>query len=552
MKDNTNNNIPKQKLNFEDLDNGDKALVEKALSGGYSRRGALKIMAVTGVTLATAENLLSTGGAAMAATPKKGGTVRFSASQHGPDDNMDPAQFTSSIDYARGRSHYNSLTQLGGDLVPQPELAESFGPNSDASEWTFKLRKDVNFHDGTPLTADDVLWSMNRHLGEKSTSVVKDVFSSVKEWKKVGRHEVKAIMNSPNSDLPALLGIFQMKVIRNGTAGNRVKENGKIEHNGTGPFVMEYFSPGEKSVSKRNENYWREGANLDSIEITAITDPIARVNALVAGDFQLIMDVDPKSIRQVENADGVHLNSLAAGAYNGICAMQNAAPGNNADFVKGMKYIQDRERIVKRILKGHGSIGNDQPIMSAYGPDWCSELTQRQYDPDKAKFHFKKSGISTAELFVAPVGLGVEDTCLLAQANCAKIGFDLKLKKVPTDGYWGAVWMKEPLNVTSWNMRPTANAMLSIAFAPGAAWNDTLWNNKRMGELLTLSQAETDPDKRHAMFCEMQTLVNDECGMIIPAHINIVDGVSDRVQGIPKNPLGNLGALEFPEYCWLT
>ncbi|MCP4764702.1 MAG: ABC transporter substrate-binding protein, partial [Gammaproteobacteria bacterium] len=131
-------------------------------------------------------------------------------------------------------------------------------------------------------------------------------------------------------------------------------------------------------------------------------------------------------------------------------------------------------------------------------------------------------------------------------------GFDLKLKKVPTDGYWGAVWMKEPLNVTSWNMRPTANAMLSIAYAPGAAWNDTLWNNKRMGELLVMSQAETDPDKRHAMFCEMQTLVNDECGMIIPAHINIVDGVSDRVQGIPKNPLGNLGALEFPEYCWLT
>ena len=329
MKDDTSKNIPKQELDFKDLDNGDKALVEKAVSGGYSRREALKIMAATGVTLATAENLLSTGGAAMAATPKKGGTVRFSASQHGPDDNMDPARFTSSIDYARGRSHYNSLIQLGGDLVPQPELAVSFEPNSDASEWTFKLRNDVNFHDGTPLTADDVVWSMNRHLDENSTSVVKAMFNSVTEWKKVGRHEVKAVLNSPNSDLPALLGLQNMKVIRNGTAGNKVKEDGTIEHNGSGPFVMEYFSPGEKSVSIRNENYWREGANLDSIEITAITDPIARVNALISGDFQLIMDVDPKAIRQVEEADGVHLNSQPAGAYNGICAMQNSAPGNN-------------------------------------------------------------------------------------------------------------------------------------------------------------------------------------------------------------------------------
>jgi peptide/nickel transport system substrate-binding protein len=112
--------------------------------------------------------------------------------------------------------------------------------------------------------------------------------------------------------------------------------------------------------------------------------------------------------------------------------------------------------------------------------------------------------------------------------------------------------MKEPLNVTSWNMRPTANSMLAIAFAPDAAWNDTLWSNARMGELLTLSLAETDPDKRHAMFCEMQTLVNEECGMIIAMHVNLLDGLSDRVQGIPDNPISNLGGMDFPEFCWLA
>jgi peptide/nickel transport system substrate-binding protein len=111
--------------------------------------------------------------------------------------------------------------------------------------------------------------------------------------------------------------------------------------------------------------------------------------------------------------------------------------------------------------------------------------------------------------------------------------------------------LKEPLNVTSWNMRPTANSMLGIAFAPGAAWNDTHWNNARMGELLTLSLSEIDPDKRHAMYCEMQTLVNNDCGLIIPAHTNILNGVSDRVKGILSNPLGNAGTPEFPEFYWL-
>ena len=133
---------------------------------------------------------------------------------------------------------------------------------------------------------------------------------------------------------------------------------------------------------------------------------------------------------------------------------------------------------------------------------------------------------------------GIEEWTLLMQNNLKKIGFDLQIKKVPTDGYWGAVWMKEPLNVVSWNMRPTANAMLAIQFAPGAAWNDTFWNNDRMGELLKAQLAETDPDKRHAMLCEMQELVHTGSGMVIPAHVNILDGVSDRIQGGPQRPGG--------------
>ena len=244
---------------------------------------------------------------------------------------------------------------------------------------------------------------------------------------------------------------------------------------------MESFEPGVKSVHKRNENYWREGGNLDAIEITAITDPLARVNALLAGDIQLATSIDPKAFRQIESADGVTLLSTPAALQLGICCLKNAAPGDNDDFVKGMQYIQDRERIVKRVLKGKGSIGNDTPIMAAHGPDFCSELPQRGFDPDKAKFYFEKSGYSSAELFVAPVTPGIEDAVLLAQANCAKIGFDLKLKKVPTDGYWGAVWMNEPLNVVPWNMRLTANSQMAIKFAPGASWNDVYVNNYGMG-----------------------------------------------------------------------
>lgn len=534
---------PKSITSYQDLSTYDRALAEKAVKSGHSRRDVLKLMAVTGVSMAVARNILSSAGTAMAATPKKGGSVRMASNLHGPDDQLDPILFTSSIDYVRGRATYNSLVQHSDDLVPQPELAESFAPNADASEWTFKIQKGVTFHDGSPMNADDVVYSMQRHQGEDSKSTIKSVLASVGEWKKVGSHEVKAVMNTPNADLPTLLGLFQTKIVKNGTTG---------EGNGTGPYTLESFEPGVKSLHKRNENYWREGGNLDGFEITAITDPGARVNALISGDIQMATVIDPKAFRQIEAAPDVTLLSTPAALQLGICCLKNAAPGDNNDFVKGLQYIQDRERIVNKVLKGKGSVGNDTPIMSAHGPDFCSELPQRAFDPDKAKFHFDKSGVSSAELYVAPVTSGIEDATLLAQANCAKIGFDLQIKKVPTDGYWGAVWMKQPLNVVTWNMRPTANSQMAIQFGPGAAWNDTYWHNDRMGELLKMSLSEIDPAKRHDMYCEMQTLIHEGSGMVIPAFSNINDGIANNIMGMPKVPLGPLGALEWPERIWLA
>ena len=533
-------------LNFRDLTQADKDLVDKMVKGGsgeVTRRDALKLAMVTGVTLTAAEQLLTDGKQVLAATPKKGGSLRMASNLHGPDDQLDPIVFTSTIDYTRGRTTYNSLTQIGEGLVPNPDLAESFEPNSNATEWTFKIRKDVTFHDGKKLTADDVIYSMKRHQGEDSKSVIKSVLASITEWKKTGPYEVKAILSGPDADLPVLMGLYQAKIVQNGTTGAGI---------GTGPFVMESFQPGVKSVHVRNQNYFREGPYLDGLEITAITDPVARVNALLAGDMQIIAQVDPQAFRQIESSSSAKLLSVPAALQMGICCLKNSEPGSNDDFVKGMQYIMDRKRVVKRILKGKGTLGNDTPVSIAHGADFCSELPQREYDPDKAKFHFKKSGYSSAELFTAPVMSGIEDMCLLAQANCAKIGFDLQLKKVPTDGYWGAVWMKEPLNVVSWNMRPTANSQLAIQFAPGAAWNDTYWNEPRMGTLLEQARSEIDPVKRHKLYCEMQELVHNGSGMVIPAFSNVNDGLANNVMGIPQVPTGQVGGSEWPEYTWLA
>ena len=282
------------------LESTDKARYRKAIESGWSRRDVMRLITASGFTAAAAHQIFSDQQAAIAATPKKGGTVRVALNAHGPDDTLDPSLFTSGLDYTRGRIVYNNLTQLDESLTPQPELAESFEANADATEWTFKIRKGVEFHDGSKLTADDIVYTMNRHLGEDSASVFKSMLAPVTEWKKVGTHEVKAVLSSPNSDLPAILALFQAKVIKNGTKGEGI---------GTGPFTVESFEPGVRSVHKRNENYWREPAHLDAIEANAITDPVARVNAVVSGDIQMAGTVDPNSFRQIEESPNAKLLS---------------------------------------------------------------------------------------------------------------------------------------------------------------------------------------------------------------------------------------------------
>ena len=537
--------IVSDKPEIDLLDSSDCRFLLDALNRGMSRRQALSWMMAGGLTAATAGSLFTQAGSVLAATPKKGGKLTFASDLHGPPDTLDPGLNTSTIDYTRGRSHYNSLCQINDDLSTRSELAEEFSSNANATEWTFKLRKGVKFHDGSSFTADDVLYTMSRHYGEKSTSTAKTLVAGVKEWKKVDQYTVKAILDGPNADLPVILGTPQFKMIKNGTTDFQ-------NPTGTGPFKLVEFSPGVRSLHVRNEDYWREGANVDEIEITAITDKVARTSALISGDINLMQALDPKAIKQIEGSPGVGIWSVPSGAYMGICCMTHTSPGNNHDFVMAMKHMQRREKMVRSILKGQGTVGNDHPINIAYGADHCSELTQYKHDLDKAKFHLKKSGITTAELHVAEVGPGMTDICLVTQREAQKVGLDLKIKKVPNDGYWGAVWMKTPLNVVTWNMRPTANVMLNLAFAPDAPWNDTLWKDKRMGKWLKEARAATDPAKRHELYCAMQTLIHDECGMVIPVHRNYVDAKSDKVQGIGRMPLGSLGGYEWPEFAWVT
>jgi peptide/nickel transport system substrate-binding protein len=308
-----------------------------------------------------------------------------------------------------------------------------------------------------------------------------------------------------------------------------------------------------RSLHSRFDGYWGEegGPYLDRVEVFGITDAVARVNALISGDVQMAGNIDPKAIAQVEATDGVEMFVVPSGACNDIVARLDMEPGNNPDFVTGLKHLQRRDRILEIVQKGRGSIGNDHAVGPAYGADWCKDQAIRAYDPDKAKFHLQKSGITRAKLDVAEVSSGVMDVCLMLQRECAKVGLDLQLNRVPLDGYWSTTWLKAPMHVGSWNMRPSANIMMTIAYKSDAPWNESRWQSERFDALLRMARAEIDPAKRYEMNCEMQRLVSEGAGTLIPTHIAYVDAKVSNLKGLPKVPLSPFGGMEWPEYAWL-
>lgn len=526
------------------LGHSEREHLTRLIRKGIPRREVLSILMGAGAGLAASNAIFSGLAHAASEVPRRGGKLIMAADQHGPNDTLDPALVTSSADYFRMRMFYGSLTRLTDDLGYEPELAEEVISNADATVWTFKIRKGVEFHDGKTLTADDVVYSMNRHLGEDSVSKAAALVEMVEKWEKVNDHEVRAVLKSPNADLPIILGTFHFKIIKEGTTDFQTAV-------GTGPYRVREFKPGVRAVGVPFENFWTDGGYLDELEHYAIGDSVARLNAFMAGDIDAMVNLPPKAIESVEAAPGKEIWTIRAGTYTNIVPRLDLAESSNMHLFKAMQLLQDRERLLKGVMKGQGTLGNDQPINAAYF-DYCPDIPQRELDPEKAKYHWEKSGLGSTAVPVicSDFAPGAVEQCLFMQREGQKIGANFDVKKVATDGYWSSVWRVAPIFAAGWNMRPTANIMMTLAYKSDAAWNESKWQNETFDQTLVAVRSVTDPDRRRQMYCDLQTMIREENGSSIPLHRNFIDAVASHVKGRTTVPLNNFGGAECPVTLW--
>lgn len=486
-----------------------------------------------------------------AAEPKRGGHLKIGLARGDTNDSLDfiavtPTPFT----LFTNKTYGNFLTEIDHEGHLVGEIAEDWESSPDATRWVFRIRRGITFHNGKSLTPQDVVASLVIHQGEDSRSPAKVFLAGVTDIRADGDNVIIDLANG-NADLPYLLSADTLPILP-ADADGRVNLSTGI---GCGAYILRSFEPGVRVLFERNPNYWKSHrGHFDSVEALSIVDATARTNALISGEVHVIDNCDLKTADRLAAREGINVTRVTSGQHYVFAMLTNTPPFDNPDVRRALKLVVDREEMVQKVLSGYGTVGNDHPI--APGMPFYADLEQRTYDPEQARFLLKRAGVDglSVALSVSDAAFqGSVDAAVLYRERAAQAGIDIQVVHEPNDGYWSNVWKKKPWVASLWRPRPTPDAIFSTVYAADAEWNETRWNHPRFNELLMVARSELDPMLRAEMYQEMQQLVRDHSGTVIPMFADFVEAHADTLAY--ETPIGNSRALDgdrIAERWWFT
>lgn len=499
------------------------------------RRNLLARSAVVGSMVLMAPSLLTacgTGGSAGSST----GTLRVGVLGGGNAETLDFNRALSESDVARTGQIFEGLTAFDASGKVFNRLAESLEPDASGRVWTIRV-KQARFHDGRPLTADDVLYSFRYMLDPKNKADAAAALSGVdlSKSRKVDDRTVRVELTRPNFLFPTLLGERSVAIMPMGT---RTFE----KPIGTGPFKFGTFRTGDRSTFPRFEDYHGGPASIETLEIISIDDPAARMNALRSGTVDVVAEVAPELIAGAAGGN-VRLIQATSGSFSTQYMRLSKGPFRDQRVRQALRLLADREQMVDNALFGAGSVGND--LSSPFDP-YYAQLPQREYDPEQARSLLKAAGAEglQLQLHTADAGLAMMESSTLFATQAAKAGVDVRLKKWPSGEYWSRAWMKEPFACSHWGGRPLISH-LQLSVLPGASYNETDWDNPQFNALVEQALASADEQVRTEALGDAQTMLHEEGGYLIWGFAKNVDAVSTRVTGIEPGAIRPLGNYDF-------
>jgi peptide/nickel transport system substrate-binding protein len=428
----------------------------------------------------------------------------------------------------------NQLLQL------QPMLATKWTPTKNGSVWTFNLRQGVKFHDGSPLTADDVVYTFQQLADPKNASNALSTFTSVLKPSgvvKVNDSTVAFHLEAPNGNFPYIVSSdnYNAIIVKQGTDFAGWQKT----FLGTGPFKLTSYTASQGANFAANPSYWGGAPHLDSTAFTFYQSQQPQILALQGGQVDVIVQFVVQGAQSLLNNSSYNIIRLKSANHRELSMRNDMSPFTDVRVRQAVALSLDRPGMVKALLSGYGDLGNDSPFAPKF-PSTDTSVPQRVQNIAKAKQLMAAAGHSSG-FSTTMTTEEYQEIPQLAQViaeSVKAIGITMNLKVENQTSYYGkgtfgnSDWLDAIVSLVDYGDRGVPNVFLEAPLTSNGAWNAAHFKNSQYDALVKQYVAAVDLQTQRKLAGQIQTLLLSETPLVIPYFINGLTATTSSVHGV--------------------
>lgn len=474
-------------------------------------------------------------GAQATASGQSGSNKTLIVGQIAEPKSLDPAAVTAVNDFRILVNIYDGLVEYkSGTLQVEPALAKSWTVSDDGTVYTFKLRNNVYFHDGSRFNAEAVKFNFDRMLDKNSPYhdtgpfPLAFYFSSIKETKVVDDYTVQLILNEPYAPLLSNLAYPTGLMVSPAAVKKWGKDFGR-HPSGTGPYEFSDWESNTKVTLVRNDKYWKGTPGLARIIFRPITDANTRVTEMLSGGLDLMVEVPPDSLQVFKKNDKFRVYEQAGPHLWFLILNMKSGPFTNQKVRQAANYAINKKSLVDNVLQGTASVAAG-PIPKAFGWAHDDGLSPYPYDPAKAKELLKEAGYdgTPVTFYVTQGGSGMLDPVAMGtaiQADLEAVGMKVNIKTFEWNtfldkvnaGLEGKADMAEMAWMTNDPDTLPFLALRTAAWPSKGGFNSGYYSNPKVDELLQKARTSTSQEERAKLYKQVQEIVYNDAPWVFVA-----------------------------------
>lgn len=448
------------------------------------------------------------------------------------------------------------------ELNARPQLAESWESNDAADVWTFRLQEGVTYHDGNPVTAEDVVASF-RGIAEGNAASAFETFGVTAESvEAIDDRTVQFSLEAPHAAFPFFVSSDNYNAVILPAEFWENYEEGSYEQEfpGTGPWLIDRYEPGVSATLVKNPDYFEANPRqADRLEISFFAEEAPLVTAFLEGRIDMIVpNISFAGGRVLLDDPDAVVTNVPTAEHRQIYFDTSRPPFQDPRVRQAIALTLDRPVMIESLLGGFGVLGNDHPIWEFYPMYDAGAVTQREADLATAQQLMEAAGFSDGfasrlDTFASPE---TEDMSVIVQASVAQIGIDLDVNITDAEAYYQEFWCgfpyegecapgaQESMGIVNYGHRGVPDVYLGAPLLNGGIWNASHWANEEHDQLFAQFRGATDLDVQRQISGQIQTLLHEEVPFMVPYFIDNLAVTRPGIEGFEVTGMGHVNLVD--------